>query len=330
MDDYDDHGIETPEAADPDAPDEFDQTPIEDNAFAGQARADGKPLADARMALDVAQTNVEQERLARREAEKVVDELKKDLADATTTIDQERQGRLNAEKDRTEAQAALDEANRAAAGQSVVNEELPSKDYSAEGSGQRLSFIVRLMLDEHSDPRRTEIEDTHTRRKESFHTLNGDQLAAFMRSCIRPVAIAASNFSHEIPVPESTGESYTMNISDTLVFDKGAGDTTSLSFHAREAFVVQAGFHLQAEEESPGQVQDTDFDISVYANEIGGSHSQLMASSYGRLQEKVLDYTARVEAPGLSPGVYRLVTLVTLHTPRKRTGHYEGPIILVN
>ena len=37
-----------------------------------------------------------------------------------------------------------------------------------------------------------------------------------------------------------------------------------------------------------------------------------------------------MKAPGLAPGVYRLITLVTLHTPTMKTGHYEGPIILVN
>ena len=329
MDEYDNQELESSDAADPDVPDEFDQTPIEENAFDGQARENDKALADARKDVSAAQANAEQERQGRREAEKELSELRTNLAEATALLHQERQDRLKAEKGRAEAKAALEEANRSVPVQ-VINEEAASKEYSGEGTEHRLTFIVRLMLDERGEPRRTEIEDMKKIRKESFHALNGEQLAAFMRSFLHPVAVAATDFPREIPVPESAGEMYTVNISEPQVLDRESGNAISLSVKAREAFVTQARFQLRPAKDSTGEVHDSDYEISVFANEIGGSHSQLMASSYGRLQENVLDYMARMEAPGLPPGVYRLVTLVTLHTPTSMTGHYEGPIILVN
>jgi hypothetical protein len=329
MDEYENQEMEARNAADPDVPDEFDQTPIEEDTFDIQARANETALADARREASAAQANAEHERQTRREAERVLSELRQELAEATTILDQERQARLKAEKERAEAQAALEEAGRSVPVQ-VVNEEAVSQEYSSEGIEHRLTFIVRLMLDERGEPRRTEIEDMKKIRKESFHALNGDQLAAFMRSFLQPVAVATTERPREIPVPEAAGEIYTMKIIEPQILDRESGDAIPLSVRAGEAFTTQAKFHIQPTEDSPGEIHGSDYEISVYANEIGGNHSQLVASSYGRLQENTLDYTARMEAPGLSPGVYRLVTLVTLHTPTSTTGHYEGPIFLVD
>lgn len=205
-----------------------------------------------------------------------------------------------------------------------------------DGGKRRLSFFVRIMLDERGEPRRTEIEYMQTvqdnvqqRQYKNFNTLNGDQLVAFMRSCIPPLNPPAASPPQPIPPPDLPLGRFDLGISDPRVFKKNAGDAATLSLHRDEDFVIGIGFELRGEEGAFGWLQDSDYEISVYADEIGGSRQQLIASSHGHFQKDTRDYRARIEAEGLPAGVYRLVTLVTIPGPAMRKGYVEGPIILV-
>jgi len=55
----------------------------------------------------------------------------------------------------------------------------------------------------------------------------------------------------------------------------------------------------------------------------------LVATYTTALAENMLDYSASLRAPGLLPGLYRLVTLVTLHGSAQLIGYHEGPIVEV-
>ena len=206
-----------------------------------------------------------------------------------------------------------------------------------DGGERRLSFVVRMMLDERGEPRRTEIEYMQTqpdnvqpRRNKSFNTLNGDQLVAFMRSCIPPLNPPAASPPQPIPPPDLLLGRFDLGVSNTKVFEKNTGDAATLSVRRDEAFMVETCFELRGEDGAFGWLQDSDYEISVYVDEIGGSRYQLIASSYGHFQKDTRAYRARMEAEGLPPGVYRLVTLVTIPGPEMRKGYVEGPIILVS
>jgi len=53
-----------------------------------------------------------------------------------------------------------------------------------EGAERRVTFIVRLTVDEQGQPRRTEIEHAQSGKKETFPSLDAQRLAAFMKACI--------------------------------------------------------------------------------------------------------------------------------------------------
>jgi hypothetical protein len=64
--------------------------------------------------------------------------------------------------------------------------EPPSAALSEEGTERRITFIIRLTVDERGQPRRTEIEHAQSGQKETFPDLDVQRLAAFMKKCISP------------------------------------------------------------------------------------------------------------------------------------------------
>jgi hypothetical protein len=53
-----------------------------------------------------------------------------------------------------------------------------------EGTERRVTFIVRLTVDERGQPRRTEIEHARSGERETFPSLDVQRLTAFMERCI--------------------------------------------------------------------------------------------------------------------------------------------------
>ena len=52
------------------------------------------------------------------------------------------------------------------------------------GAERRVTFVVRLTVDEQGQPRRTEIEHAKSGEKETFPGLDVQRLVAFMKVCI--------------------------------------------------------------------------------------------------------------------------------------------------
>ena len=102
--------------------------------------------------------------------------IQKELRAAQAEVKRERQARIKAEK-------ALIE----------VQEELAAIRLEAEQEHQapirRVSFVVRLTLNEHGEFGRTEIEHVSSSRKQNLRSLDGERLVAFMKACITPVII---------------------------------------------------------------------------------------------------------------------------------------------
>jgi len=295
-----------------------------------------KALAEVQEALTAAQAKAEQERQARLKAEKALTKAQEVLTATHSKLEQERQARINADKARADAERALEETSMNMTGLGK-NVEIPSTMLSEERAERRVSFIVRLTVDERGQPRRTEIEHTQTRKKESFRVLDGERLVAFMRSCISAVAIAEPAVSQVplsvqvgIPTTEPLRQTFSLTVSDVQVFHTGALGTMALTLSPEEAFVVRAHFQIQSTEAVSLFTQESAYEMMVYANQIGSSESKLLTTYSGRLVNDVVENTVQTEVPSLSPGTYRLVTLITLHTPIKAAGYHEGPIVQVS
>jgi len=332
-------------AAEPDekTEDELEKARTQGKATGRRAKADEKArhkaqevLAKVQESLSGAQAKAEQERQARITAENALTEAHEALRATHSKLEQERQARVKAEKGRVDAERALEEASMTTTSL-AENVETPLRRLGEEGAERRVSFIVRLTVDERGDPRRTEIEHTQTRKKESIPALDGERLAAFITSCISAATIAEPAISQAspsvevgIPTSEPPRQTSSLTVSDVRVFRTGVPGTMVLTLSQEEAFVVQSRFRFQSAEAVSHSAQESAYEMLVYVNKVGSSESKLLTAYSGNLVRDVLEHTVQTEAPGLSPGIYRLVTLVTLRTPIKAAGYHEGPIVQVS
>ena len=69
--------------------------------------------------------------------------------------------------------------------------------------------------------------------------------------------------------------------------------------------------------------------MKVYANEVATGKGMLLTAYRAELTQDVVEYTAPGEVLGLSPGLYRLLTVVTLGVPIEMAGYYDKTIIRV-
>jgi hypothetical protein len=118
-------------------------------------------------------------------------------------------------------------------------------------------------------------------------------------------------------------------VSDIRVFRPGEPDLVALTFPSEEPFIVRAHFQLQGLEARSLSARKSTYDIRIYAEEITGATSKLITTRSAALVQDVLEYPASVQVPGLSPGLYRLVTVVTLGAPIMIGGFYGETIIEV-
>jgi hypothetical protein len=96
-----------------------------------------------------------------------------------------------------------------------------------------------------------------------------------------------------------------------------------------ESFAIEARFQLQSSETRSLTAQKSAYEMKVYANELASGESKLLTTCSESLVKDVPEYTAQTAVPGLSPGVYSLVTLVTLGAPNRLAGYHDGPVIQV-
>ena len=201
---------------------------------------------------------------------------------------------------------------------------------------KRVSFVVRLTVDEHGQPRRTEIEQVESSRKQNFLTLDGERLVAFMKACISPTIIpepaippAPPPEKVEVPTPIPLRPKSSLIVSDVRVFRPEHPDFVALTLAPEESFVVQARFQLQGPAVQFLTTQAFSFEMKVYANEVTSGASMLLTTYSAKLIQDVLEYTASAEVPGLPLGLFRLFTVVILSAPVKMAGFYGKTIINV-
>ena len=98
-------------------------------------------------------------------------------------VEQEHQTQAKAEQAKAEAESALVEARRTM-GAEIENMEPLHTALGEEGAERRVTFILRLTVDEQGQPRRTEVEHARSGSKETFLGLDVHRLDAFMKACI--------------------------------------------------------------------------------------------------------------------------------------------------
>lgn len=299
-----------------------------------RTRSAAKLDEETRSALEQASAETEgglhqakAEEYARLNAEEALAEVQVALA-AQAAVEQERQARLKAEQTLAEA--------RLAPGVEAENTDLFLTAPGEEGGERRFSFIVRLTVDERSQPRRTEVEHHPSGQKDAFPGLDVERLSTFMQACISRLAFpepaippVPSPAPVEAPTPQPLGPAASLTISEVGVFRTGVPNLMVLTLNVAEDFLVQIRFQLQGSEAPLLTAQASSYEMHVYTSEVTTGLSKLLTSYRGKLVGDVSEYTTQIEAPGLSPGLYRLITLVTLQEPVKMIGHYKGPIIQV-
>ncbi len=288
-------------------------------------------LGKAKAKAKAAPAQAKAEERARLKAEEGLAEAEEALAAAPAEVEHERQVQVKTEQ--TEAEPALAEVRQATEiGTEKI--ELPPAAPEEGGAERRVSFVIRLTVDERGQPRRTEIEHARSGQKGNFPGLDAQRLAAFMQAYLKPLAVPEPA-TPSVPLPP-TAEAPTsqllepavgLAVSDVEVFHPGVPDLMALALNSAEAFVVQVRFELQGPQALALTTQISPFEIRIYAHELTSGASTLLTTYSGNLVENVVEYTTQTQALGLSPGLYRLITLVTLHAPAKMVGHHEGPIV---
>jgi hypothetical protein len=201
---------------------------------------------------------------------------------------------------------------------------------------KRVSFIVRLTVDEYNQPGRTEIEHVPSGRKQNFPSLEAARLVTFMKACIGPERISED----VIPITKTQEELITSTsapaeprasliISDVQVFCRGIPDFTTLMLTPEEPFILQAHFQLQVPNAQELTLPESSFETKIYASEISNGNSQLLKIYSAKLIQGMSKYTVPMELGGLPTGLYRLFTVVTLHRPIKLVGFYGKTFIHV-
>lgn len=267
---------------------------------------------------------------ARKKSNEPLAKAQKALRAAQAEVRHERQARVQAEKTLTEVQEELAAAR-------LEVEQKPQAQI------RRVSFVVRLMVDEHGEPQRTEIEQVRTEikqvessRKQNFLGLDGERLVAFMKAYISPTiipedAIYTAPPPDQLTIPKAgpLRPKSSLIVSDVQVFPSGTPDLLTLILTPEEPFIVQAHFQLQGPDSDSLTTQEPTYEMKVYANEVTSGKSKLLTTYSARLIPNVLEYTAPAGVPGLSSGLYRLFTVVILSVPIEMAGFYGKTIIHV-
>lgn len=287
-----------------------------------------KPKAEAR----AFPTQGKAKKKSKQEVEKSRPKAQRALTVTQVGIELNRQARAKVRQTRVKAEKASAKTKKTARGR-AKKKKLPLIGLETAGAEQRVSFVVRLTIDEQGQPRRTEIEHAQSGKKEVFPAFDVEHLVNFIQACISPIspkpAIPATPPRAKARVPSSRISTSTVSliVVDVQVFPVGIPTRMTLTLNSDEAFTIQTRFRLQGPDAPALAAQAIPFKVKVYSKEITSGTSSLLASLTANLAKDVAAYTAQTQPLSLPVGLYRLTTLVTLDAPIKLAGFLEGPIV---
>ena len=287
-----------------------------------------KPEAEAR----ATPTRGKAKKKTEQEVKKSLPKAQGALAATQTGVEPDRQARAKVKQTRAKAEKASAKTKKVTRGK-AKKEKLPPTGLEKEGTEQRVSFVVRLTVDEQGQPRRTEIEHAQSGKKEVFPALDVQRLVSFIQACISPIspkpAIPAAPPPARARAPTSgiITSAVSLIVSDVQVLPLGTPGMMALTLNSDEGFTIQTRFRLQSRDAPSLAAQALPFKIKVYAKEVTSGRSSLLATYTANLVKDVVAYTAQTQPLSLLGGLYRLTTLVTLDAPIKLAGFFEGPIV---
>jgi hypothetical protein len=306
---------------------------FEASLFSRRAMAKREGLKLKRLASQP-RTKARPARRSRQRARKGLTEAQKAQPVAAKEFKQERQARVQTEQDRTGTKRHSSKARKAARIKAETDES--SLIILGEAGGEkRVSFVLRVTVDARGQPWRTEIEHAHSGKKEIFPALDVQRLTAFVKACIgspaqlEPVTTLLSPARRGTTSREFTKRAVSLTNLDVKIFSAHSPGIMTLTLDPDEDFVVQARFQLQGPDAFSLTADEFSYEMKVYANEVTSGTSKLLTTHSANLVKDVLEYTPQADVSGLSPGLYRLVTLVTLHTPIKMAARHTRLIIHV-
>jgi hypothetical protein len=292
-------------------------------------------------ALEEAQENnsalekeLELERKERNAAEKALAKTKDLMSSVEKQLAQEKQARAEAEKAMSEAVQSSSEGSMLKEAD-IEKDEVSGEIAEAHGAEQRVSFVVRMIVDSQGQARRSEIEHIQSgKKKKIFPALDVTQLAAFMSSHLSATAPPEIvTLAKAAPPLEKTAEvrpeveGIYLDIKGVEIYRADDPRVPSLVFNAQEEMEISVDFQLSGTEASNLADRGIEYAITVHANAVASGASIVLAASRYQLSKDVVDYSSKMISKKITPGLYRLVTLVVLKSPERQAAYYEGPTI---
>lgn len=270
-------------------------------------------------------------------ADKTLEEIRDRLAEKgllehegeKAEVERERQAGTEAERAGAEPKINLAEATK---GRATDRKNMESSlTAPGEKRERQLTFIVRLVVDEKGQPLRTEVQLAKSDNTETFLGLDVQRLTAFMEKYAKLQVASEATISATHPPdkveaakPKDLTPESSLTVSDVRVFRESVTGVAALDFCAGEELVADVRFQVHGPEAPALSAQEESFEVNVFAYEVTSGTSSLLSAHRDNLVENVLEYRTQLLIPELSPGIYRLTTLVRL---LKMLGEHEGPIV---
>ncbi|MEM7799274.1 MAG: hypothetical protein AAF633_08800, partial [Chloroflexota bacterium] len=207
------------------------------------------------------------------------------------------------------------------------------------GIEKRISFIVRVTVDEANNPLRTEIEHAQSKIKKVFVGLDRNQLTDFIVNHIdqtiatgmekpNPLVTDEIDLSHSQPAPSH--QNFHIYISDVAILRADYGSSQmNLIVGSHENFMVQVSFNLEERTERVSLSPTSALEINLYAYELTKGKTILLCRGRIELEIDRLTYSPILKISTLSEGVYRIKTMIK-HLPSSNLiALHEGPFFRV-
>ncbi|MEJ2601434.1 MAG: hypothetical protein P8Z00_24120, partial [Anaerolineales bacterium] len=162
----------------------------------------------------------------------------------------------------------------------------------------------------------------------SFPALDLQQLGTFMRDQLKTQAEPEPR-TQPAPEPESVEapKEKPIHLTDTVTKLYRPQVMAGAPATAEGKFIVEVSFKLQGTETASFAREQHEYQIKVMATDLTTGDVTTLATKIGKLQENLYDYMARLQISGLSSGLYKLLTTITILAPNPLGSFYEGPII---
>jgi hypothetical protein len=315
---------------------------------------------EVEQALDTAQSEVEQERQARIKAEENIEQIEEDISGLEEDLERERSDRRKAEQDLAETKSSLSSLEMALERERQARIEAESvqlqpdseesfpeqaeiepgeleEDLGEISSGERrLSFVVRLVVDSQGRTRRSEIEHIQSKKKMVSSTLDAAQLATFMEANLGTrdseetvVAAKPAPVPTKADQPQPLLQRTSLEIKNVGIYPKGDLGSPSMVIDPQKEMEIRVDLQLRGPEALQLSERQDKYEVKVYARNVANGESTVLATFRDHFLKGVVDYSIKLISARLEPGVYRLLTLAILDSPKQLAAHFDGPAVQV-